>query len=680
VKALLAATIVLAGFSSVHAVSPVIWKQDTQAAFAAGEATNVTVTRDGEVRLGPNLELFADTGEEFVWSIAKGSGGDLFSGTGPEGKVFRLGAGASTLMFDSPERAIFGLVVGKDGTVYAGSSPGGLIYAIPPKGEPRTFARTGDQHVWALVEDGSGGLYAATGGRQGRVLRVSGSGEVDVVLESGDPNVTSLLRSGDGTLYAGTDQNGLIYRIPSAGKADVLYDAPQNEIKALALSTEGTLYAGATDSQSNKAGRPSPGGQAGRNGGGGGAKGQAVVYAIKPSGSGWRLWDVPEAQLQAMGMTQDGALTIVTGDQGRIYRLFTDGTHEVLTRVEDGVPWQFLDDGRGGGWVATTGGGTVLRLDRAPAAEGVLTSEPEDFSLITKWGRVSWEGDAAGGSSATFEVRVGNSEVPDETWGGWAPVSADGLLTARPARYLQYRATLKGGAKHSPTIRSVSVSGLPENIQPLVIDLAVRGPHEEKSGGQGKNGGGRRGGPPEESTTGWEITWTGADANNDVLTYALHFKGRTEKNWKLLAEDVRANSYTWDTESAPEGSVLIRLTASDAASNPASMALSSERVSAPFTIDHTEPVVTIANVEPKSGIVSVTGTILDATSAVTSAAYSVDSGDWQVVFPTDDVFDSREETLKLQLNGLGNGEHTIVIKAADARGNVGVAKRVFDAP
>lgn len=657
------------------AVTPTIWRQNTREAFSQGEAVSVSVTRDGEVKLGPALGPFADTGEAFVWSIATGKSGSVYAGTGNDGRVYRLSDGNAEMIFDSPERAIFALHTASDGTVYAGSSPGGLIYAIPAKGEPRTFARTGDQHVWVLIGDGQGGLYAATGGSTGRVLRISKGGDVSEILVTGDPNVTSLVRAADGTLYAGTDQNGLIYRVGPGGKSDVLYDAGEKEIKALALGKDGQLFAGAMDSGSPAAQRG--GGQNGRNGNGKATGGQSVVYSIRPSGSGWRLWDVPAPSVQALTVRSDGSLTVVTGGAGRIYRVFPDGGVSVVATVEDAQPWAFSPDGKGGGWIAASGSGQVFRLGSALARTGSLTSQPEDFSLITRWGRIRWEGETPDGASIRFEVRTGNSEVPDDTWSAWS--AASNGIDARPARYIQYRATLEGDGTRTPIIREVMVSGLPENVQPMILELDVRGPHEEKPSGGGHGNGGRRSSPPSsESKEGWEITWTGADVNNDPLIYTLAYKGRLEKSWKTLAEDVTGNSYVWDTESAPEGDVLIRLTVSDSPTNPPELALSSERVSAPFKIDHTEPQVRIASVEAGSGGVTVKGTVTDETSFVKSAAYSLNSGDWQVVFPSDQVFDSGEEALDFTLSGLSPGEYTLVIRASDSRGNVGVAKRVFD--
>ena len=681
-KSLLTIILLTGSFGMASAVTPIIWKQDTQDVFSKGDAASVSITRDGEVRLGPVLSEFADTGEEFVWSIARDNQNRVYAGTGGEGRVYRLSEGSSELLLDSPERAIFSLTVGGNGTVYAGSSPGGLIYAIPRDGEPKTFARTEDEHVWVLISDGSGGLYAATGGRAGRVLRISKSGDVTEILKTGDPNISSLIRSSDGTLYAGTDENGLIYRISPSGSTNILYDASEDEIKALAIGSDGRLIAGAMNSTRPSPQRP-PAAQA-NSPGVQGPSGRSVIYAIQPSGSGWRLWDVPSPSVHALSVSDDGSVTILTGGDGDVFRLYPDGSHSVMATVDEAKPWAFVGDGEGGGWIASSGGGKVFRLGSTPAHKGSLTSEPEDFLFITRWGRVGWKGDAPSGSSVSLEARSGNSERPDETWGEWSAVSAGGVLSVLPARYIQYRLNLEGDGKMSPAVREVTVSGLPENVQPMILDLGVRGPHEEQTSGStghgGKNGSGRSPSPKgENASSGWTITWTGADVNNDVLVYALHFKGRTEKEWKLLEDNIKGNSYAWETDSAPEGVTQVRLTVSDSPSNPANLARSSQRISEPFEIDHTEPVVGITSIESKGkGQVAVTGSATDATSYIKSAAYSVNSGDWNVLFPVDEIFDSGEEAIVLLLDNLAAGEYTLVIRATDSRGNVGVAKRVFD--
>ena len=48
------------------------------------------------------------------------------------------------------------------------------------------------------------------------------------------------------------------------------------------------------------------------------------------------------------------------------------------------------------------------------------------------------------------------------------------------------------------------------------------------------------------------------------------------------------------------------------------------------------------------------------------------------MFPSDDIFDSKEETFDAKVDGLTPGEYTLVVRVVDGLGNVGVAKRLFD--
>jgi hypothetical protein len=50
--------------------------------------------------------------------------------------------------------------------------------------------------------------------------------------------------------------------------------------------------------------------------------------------------------------------------------------------------------------------------------------------------------------------------------------------------------------------------------------------------------------------------------------------------------------------------------------------------------------------------------------------YSVDSGgDWQAVLPSDNIFDSPEETVDFTVPKLSAGAHQITLRAGDAKGN-----------
>ncbi|MCZ6634048.1 MAG: hypothetical protein O7G87_11640, partial [bacterium] len=108
-------------------MQPKIWQQNSQATFESGEAEGVSLTRDGTVTLSPGLQVVADTEAAFVWSLVEGPQGDLYVGTGNQGRIYRVKVGADAeLIFDSPDVAIFSLAVGSDGALYAGSSPDGV--------------------------------------------------------------------------------------------------------------------------------------------------------------------------------------------------------------------------------------------------------------------------------------------------------------------------------------------------------------------------------------------------------------------------------------------------------------------------------------------------------------------------------------------------------------------------
>ena len=662
---------------SADGVEPIVWRDQSHKAFYSGEADGVSITRDGTVLLAPEVEVVADTGEDFVWALAEARDGRLYIATGNRGRIFASnGSEAPTLLFDSPEVAIFSLAVGTDGTLYAGSSPDGIVYRVVPGKEPELFCRTGNEHVWALAPDGRGGLYAATGGRHGRILRISSAGKVDEIYQSEDHNVVSLIRDADGRVYAGTDQSGLVYRVNAQGRVEVLYDAEEDEIHALAMGPDGILFAGAMSRRSKGGGKG--GSQQAAKGQGSSASQQgSVLYAIRPSGATVRLWDVEEPMLLALH-ADDAEITALTGDSGSIYRVDLSGRATLLTRLKDVQPWAFCRSATGEVWVGTAGAGRVYRLGTSYARQGSLESRARDFYLVSKWGRMRWNSETARGASIQFRTRSGNSKKPDDTWSGWSTVDQGGQISSPPARFLQYRAELSSAAgAATPMIREVSLVGLQENMGPRVTALAVS-PLDAQGNGAAPNDAGNGRQAQGYARGVWRISWKAEDANDDRLVYALYYRGRSEKTWKLLEEDLLANAYDWHTESAPEGTMLVRVVASDRLANPEELAMAGEKISEPFDLDHTPPTVRLQIQAVAGGTVLVEGTLNDDASPLWKADYAVNSGDWKVVFPVDRIFDSRTETLRFELRELTSGEHTVVVRATDALGNVGVGKAMVD--
>ena len=176
------------------------------------------------------------------------------------------------------------------------------------------------------------------------------------------------------------------------------------------------------------------------------------------------------------------------------------------------------------------------------------------------------------------------------------------------------------------------------------------------------------------------IKWQAKDPNGDSLEYNVYFRGTEEQNWKLLEEEVRGTSLPIDTGSFPDGRYLVRVVATDSPGNPADLALSGEKISDSFDIDNTPPVVSkLETTSAGGGRYVVSGRVEDAGSYIKRVQYSIDADDWKIVFPADQILDSRTESFSFPTDVLKAGEHTIVIRVTDAAGNVGTAKTVMSA-
>ncbi|HUO83564.1 MAG TPA: hypothetical protein VM534_00485, partial [Thermoanaerobaculia bacterium] len=109
---------------AARAVQPQFWKVDSAEELMGGEVEGFAVTSRGELTLGPAATRLASFPDPFVLSQASGPGGELFFGTGNEGKVYRLNDGKLDLLFDAPEAEIYALAV-QGGMLFAASSPYG---------------------------------------------------------------------------------------------------------------------------------------------------------------------------------------------------------------------------------------------------------------------------------------------------------------------------------------------------------------------------------------------------------------------------------------------------------------------------------------------------------------------------------------------------------------------------
>jgi hypothetical protein len=165
------------------------------------------------------------------------------------------------------------------------------------------------------------------------------------------------------------------------------------------------------------------------------------------------------------------------------------------------------------------------------------------------------------------------------------------------------------------------------------------------------------------------FTWRAQDDNRDELTYDVFYRREGETAWKPLKKALSDEIVVWDTSSVPNGRYVIRVVASDAASNSPATALTGALESTAFDIDNTPPVITVTSVMRQGARLMIAFDVRDENSNVQKAEYSLDGDRWQTIYPKDGIPDSRLEQFELVLEG-ELGTHGVIIRATDALNNV----------
>lgn len=703
---------------------PIIWEMSSRTELLKGEARGVSVTDNGTLTLAPRFDQLFNTEQAYVWCSAVDSAGNVYLGTGHDGKLFRITPdGKGTLFFKASELDVTALAVAGDGTIYAGTSPDGKVYRLSGAGKSEVYFDPPDKYIWSMAVMRDGSLVVGTGD-SGKLYRVNSTGakpESSLLISTNQTHVMSLAVDSHGDLIAGTDPNGLVLRISPTGKAFALYDSPLREIHALAAAPDGSIYALALgEAASTARGGTQPAATASpteaaavvaavtaiagvveesgvvtppqtpqparsRNDL---TNARSAVFRILPDGGTDTLWSSTSITGFSVLSQPNGGVLIGTSDKGRIYSVTNDGRDTLLLQSSEGQISSLI--ARGDEVLAASSNqGKLFRFGKQAANEGSYESPVRDAKLVATWGRIWWRGRGP----IDLQTRSGNSERPDKTWSDWSATYTDaaGAQIASPkARFIQWRAVLHAAksASDEPRLEDVSVAYLPRNVAPEVLSINVLppgvallqqiqiqiDPNIESSGLDPTIFGAVPQAPPRRvyQRGARSLQWQAEDRNNDTLEYAVYYRSLNETTFRLLKEHIRENFYTVDGASLADGRYIFKVVASDAPDNPPGYALSGERLSEPVDIDNTPPVVRQVGVaQITDDRVRVVFDVEDATGRVKRADVSVDGGAWHEVFPDDGIADSPRERYSLNLPIVGGGEHTISLRAFDSSNNVG---------
>src|SRR5919112_5634614 len=85
----------------VHAGQPVVWETAGRTELLKGDSRGVSISDTGVLMLSPKLTEVFNTQQTYVWSSVVDNQGNVFLGTGHDGKIYRIpAAGSGSLLYD----------------------------------------------------------------------------------------------------------------------------------------------------------------------------------------------------------------------------------------------------------------------------------------------------------------------------------------------------------------------------------------------------------------------------------------------------------------------------------------------------------------------------------------------------------------------------------------------------
>ncbi|MCA1583486.1 MAG: hypothetical protein LC791_01480, partial [Acidobacteria bacterium] len=430
--------------------TPGFWQAATQADFLRGELESLSLDEHGRVMLGPRVERVYDPGVPFIWTAVEGAEGDIFLGTGNDGRVFRVDrSGKGTVFFDSAELEVHALAAGPNGSIFAGTSPDGRIYKVDAKGTATPFFDPDDKYIWSLVADRDGALFAGTGDK-GVVYRITPDGTGTKFFSTRTTHALTLALDGQGQLLVGTGSPGRVFRVDRNGKGFLALDTPYQEIGALRLSARGEVFVAA------QSGRPAQGGED-RPDAPAEPPRSAPIPTVSTEITGFAVIDVPVAPQGAtpqpsrddrrgptgavyrvtsdglwdqiwssrddapydLALEDDGSLLVATGNRGKLYRLGGEPLRPTLLARVSAEQTTMVQRSRGRTWLVTANPGLVFSLSADRAERGSYESDVRDARTVATWGALSWRAATPNGTKVEMFTRSGNTRAPDEAWSEW---------------------------------------------------------------------------------------------------------------------------------------------------------------------------------------------------------------------------------------------------------------------
>ncbi len=652
---------------------------DSASVLGEGKLEGTAVESDGSIVRSIGTRRIDLPGIAVARSICVMPDGTTYVGTGNDGKIFVLKNGAATLFADTKQVMVTSLTTDGAGTLFAGTLPKAKIFAIDKAGKAREFATpAGAEHIWALNYDDKQKLLFAATGPEGKIFAIDKAGKADVYYDSEASHIMALARDRDGTLYAGTSDQALLLRLRGPGRAEVVYDFEGNELTAIDVRdgevavvanlfphvapSKPAVVTPSSDVASPKASTNTPAvppvASADRL-----QAGKGQLFRVGRDGDAERLFTADEGSLTTVEWGEHGVIYVGTGKDGHIHRVQPDHSHALWVDVDER---QVLATKLGAAHplFVTGDGAAIYEVLAGPASKPMWTSKVLDAQVPARFGQLSFRGQG----KVTLQTRSGNTEKPDATWSEWStPLTAAGAIASPQARFLQIRANLDPQAQS--VVYAIEAFYLPHNQPALVTEVSIEPPRPKPD----------KTGRTQPASSLYKVKWKSENPDSDNLRFRLFYKEERGSQWRPMlreTEIVTGSEQSWETDGIPDGYYRVRVEASDELDTDASLAKKSSTDSEPLLVDNHPPHLGDLHVQNAQ----IVGKALDGQGPISKLEYTVDGLEWKLLLPSDGIFDTAAESFALPFSRLPKGDHVVVIRAADARGNTDSAQLEVQVP
>ena len=166
------------------------------------------------------------------------------------------------VVFDADELMVHCITLDPQGNVFAGTSPDGKVYKITPEGKIELFFDPKETYIWDLEITPDGDLLVACGGR-GALYRLSPNylphQEIEPIYESADRNISSIVIRQNKNYLLGLNPSGQILEIDTEGTVLRTAFTEMKEITQIVETSEQKIFFSTFDKENTNDKNAKPG-------------------------------------------------------------------------------------------------------------------------------------------------------------------------------------------------------------------------------------------------------------------------------------------------------------------------------------------------------------------------------------------------------------------------------------